>query len=488
VDVASDFDRMVTGDSTSILGQQHNPSIAVNPLDDNLLVAVAENTHSITGNPQDCTMYLSLDGGDSYFYFFDLPITAANSCGSPRVAYSPDGVALYVAYLEYTSGPLIGSPTAPLTRFQAYNGFSLAGPTSSLTIAGGVFDSPTLGVHAYGGPGAQNVYLGFTYFSGSSCTVYLDALSSYGTVSSLIPLGTSSACTGGAPLTERLVQGPSIVGGPANQVLACWFDSGVDGYSTPVQTSPPAPPTPVAPLNKFNIACRSSNNLGVTFAGNVLPPESVNPPDYTRWIYAAKGVSSELPYWLGPNGLWFYTGASQYPSLAIDHLGNAHVVFSFNPSPGNRFKSEAANVAYVKSIDPVPTTLLPTIYSKWSGKSVVGTGAGGQLFPVVATQHVHESSKPYVYVGWLDTSASMKLGAANANTIYDARYRLSTSGGPAFGKTIVASDHASTTDFVSVGNYLGATANPGIFHFVWTDNRYSFSNYAAKEHIFADRN
>jgi hypothetical protein len=52
----------------------------------------------------------------------------------------------------------------------------------------------------------------------------------------------------------------------------------------------------------------------------------------------------------------------------------------------------------------------------------------------------------------------------------------------------VASDHASTSDFLSVGNYLGTTAGPGIFHFAWTDNRFSFSTVTPERHIFADRN
>jgi len=271
-------------------------------------------------------------------------------------------------------------------------------------------------------------------------------------------------------------------------VLVCWFDAGKDGYSTGAQNLPPIPPNPVIPLNKFNIACRSSNDRSVTFAGSVNPPESVTPADYTKWIYAAKDVVAEVPFYLGPKGLYFSIASSMFPSLAIDHLGNAHMVFSFNPATTNRFTPESANVGYIKSVNSAPTGLVPTIYSKWSLKSTLAGGFGAQLFPTVTTQHVHESAKPYVYVSWLDTTISAPFGAANANIVYDARYKVSKTGGPTFGATIVSSDHASTSDFVSIGAYAGSTASPGIFHFSWTDNRFSFSVFASKTHIFADRN
>src|SRR6185503_6274743 len=115
-------------------------------------------------------------------------------------------------------------------------------------------------------------------------------------------------------------------------------------------------------------------------------------------------------------------------------------------------------------------------------------GAGAQIFPTVAAQQVLESGKPYVYVGWLDTAASGKLGPANANAVYDARYRLSTGGGLGFGRTVLAADHASTSDFGSVGDRLSIATSTGAFHFAWTDNRSSFSPFFPRQHIAADRN
>src|SRR5262249_48777989 len=152
--------------------------------------------------------------------------------------------------------------------------------------------------------------------------------------------------------------------------------------------------------NKFNVACRSSNDLAASFAGDVTP---------AGWIYAARDVASELPYYLGPDANYFNISSS-FPSLAIDHLGNAHLVFSYAPSPTGRFAADAANVAYVSSSNSVPTSQLPTIYSRWSPRTVVAGGAGTQVFPSVVAQHVNESGRPYIYVGWIDTAASAALG------------------------------------------------------------------------------
>jgi hypothetical protein len=491
VDLASDFDAMVSSDATSIVGQQRNPSVAVHPLNQNLVVVMAENTSSLTGNASDCSVYVSNDGGVSYSYVSDAPYGSAapHHCASPKILFSPDGQYLYATYLDVSTPP---APAAPVPRVVVIRYASSApGGAYSGFIGGTNVDSPSLGVHASNDPtGVDSVYWTFVEFGAPpACSVAFYHLTGYlTTFASGAYIANSSACTGGAPLSNRVLQGPTVAGGPGTQVLACWFDAGKDGYSTPVQYSPPVPPTPVAPLNKFNIACRSSNDRGATFAGSSNPPESVTPPNYTNWIYAAKDVVAELPYWLGPKGFYFYIGASNYPSLAIDHLGNAHIAFSYNPATTNRFTAESANVAYIKSINSAPTTLVPTIYSKWSLKTPVASGAGAQLFPTVVAQHVHESAKPYIYVGWLDTIASVPFGTANANIIYDARYKVSKTGGPSFGTAIVSSDHASTSDYFSVGNYLGSAAGPGIFHFVWTDNRFSFSPASAQEHIFSDRN
>src|SRR5262249_15488285 len=147
-----------------------------------------------------------------------------------------------------------------------YPGFNPTAPNLSFTLTGAGLDSPSLGVHTWdGGGGADRIYLTFAELTPPSCRVWLLGRSDYGaTVATFQVVAQSPVCTGSAPntagpLSERLLQGPAVAGGPGTQVLVCWYDAGIDGNSTPVQTFPPVPPTPVAPLNKFNIACRSSN-------------------------------------------------------------------------------------------------------------------------------------------------------------------------------------------------------------------------------------
>jgi hypothetical protein len=172
--------------------------------------------------------------------------------------------------------------------------------------------------------------------------------------------------------------------------------------------------------------------------------------------------------------------------VTIDHLGNAHVVFTHNPVT-NAFGVEQGNLAYVRSTAGAATPTAPTLYSKWSGRSALASGFGAQFFPTVTAQKVPESSKPYVYVGWPDSGVSSRLGPGNANRVYEAKFRRSTAGGSGFGRAIVTTDHASVSDFSSVGDHIDSSAAPGIYHIAWTDNRQGRDPFSPREHLFADR-
>ena len=114
-------------------------------------------------------------------------------------------------------------------------------------------------------------------------------------------------------------------------------------------------------------------------------------------------------------------------------------------------------------------------------------GLRAQFFPTVTSQKVWESAKPYIYVGWLDTANSSKLGAVNANLIYDVRFKKSTTGGAGFGAVTLVSEHASLSDFSFAGDYIDSTANQGIYQIVWTDNRFANDIFDPEEHFFSDR-
>lgn len=495
----NEIDNLVSGDNLSIFGLQHEPSIAVNPFNQNIVVVVGHNEgSSLSGNSNDCAVYTSLDGGQTYAYTQDVPLFAttfvpgaiAESCSDPVVRFSPDGTAMYVSILDVGSDAL--GIVGDVVWLFTYDGFD---PNAGITSGNGFLftgadfgDKEWIDVHTWDadGSGAANVYMTFTRFTATNCDIMYSRSTNHGaSISPAVVMASSTTCDPLLPaLSSRVLQGSRPAAGPGQQVIACWFDAGTDGWSIGAQTLPPPLGTAVVPLNKFNIACRTSNDRGLTFAGDVNPPESVTPADPTKWLYAAKAIANETSFWMGPNANFFRTSAGPFPSVTIDHKGMAHIVYGYNPGSGNRFKVEQGNIGYVRSA--FNALAVPFIYPTWL-KTVAASGFGGQFFPTVTSQKVWESPTPYIYIGWNDTTASRTLGAANANSAYDVRYRLSKRGGVGLGRPVIVTEHASVSDFVFIGDYIDSSATPGIYHIVWTDNRYGVDVFTPRTKFFADR-
>ena len=397
-------------------------------------------------------------------------------CSDTVVRFSPDGTHLYFMYLD-----IADDASNDYLDVQVRDGFSTSDVISTARLyeagAGNLIDKEWLDVHTWdAGGGAAYVYHTYTYFTvAGGCSIVFNSSTDYGATWTNNGSFADGNCVSSNPLATRLLQGSRPVGGPGKQVLVCWYDSGTDGWST--GQGIPAPPAPVPLLNKFNIACRSSSDRGVTFAGGVAPPETTP----GNWIYAAKSVGFELPYYLGPDLKYFRYSGAQFPSMTIDHLGNAHVVFT-KSATAVRLASDCGNIGYAKSTGAA--TVPP--YATWPAASTVASGAGAQFFGTVTSQKVNESAKPYIYVGWLDGARSVPFGASMINSIYDAKYRLSTTGGPAFGAPVLVTDHASVTDYGFAGDYIDSSANQGAYHIVWTDNRYAANLFAPREHFFED--
>jgi hypothetical protein len=487
-ELSNEIDHMVSGDSFSIAGQQNEPSIAVHPLNPNIVIVVGHNSSSFSGNSNDCSVYLSFNGGESFFYDDDLPLStpAPHFCSDPVVRYSPDGLFAYVSWLDIdqTTFNDVGR-TARLTGSNPFVS-TLTPLFTASASAPNLVDKEWIDVHTFDadGSGAEFLYWTFTFFNGNNCDIWFVRLDNYGAAlgSLFAPIAHSGTC-GNPALTARVLQGSRPAAGPGSQVIACWYDASPDGWSTGAQTIPPTPPNPVVPLNKFNIACRTSNDRGLTFAGGSDDPETVP----GNWIYAAKAVANEVAFYLGPMGgtafspfgYFRYSGA-QFPAMAIDHLGTAHIAFTHNPSAASRFGNEQGSIGYVKAV-PGATT---PIYPKWT-KTTVATGFGAQFFPAVSAQKVWEAPKPYVYVGYHDAAVSSKLGAGKANLVYEVKYRRSTGGG--FAKAVLVTDHASLSDYSFLGDYIDSTANNGIYQIVWTDNRFAANIFQGVSHFFSDR-
>jgi hypothetical protein len=484
-----EIDHLVSGDPASAGGLQSEASVAVNPVDQSVVVVFAQNTGNPSGLEYACTVYLSLDGGLSWAYAFDAPgVAPPRFCSSPVARFSPDGAALYLAYLDYDK-----ATATSVLRLDKRDGFDPRRDAGSSSVDAGphLIDKPWIDVHTFDnsgnpgpGPNAAYLYLTATLFNTATrdCDIlyvqYTGYMSAVGSAMADLAHGN---CTPPTPMSPgfRLVQGARAAGGPGNDVLVCWYDSGTDGWSTGAQLYP-EPGVAVKPLNTFNIACRSSDDNGASFAGNPAPPEAAP----GSWIYAARQVPFEVAFWLGPNANYFRYWASQFPSLTIDHTGQAHIVFTFNLGTANRFGPDQGNVAYLH------TTGAPTTprFTRWANRTTIAAGFGAQFFPTVTAQRVAESpTRPYIYIAYADTTRSQPLGNAQANSIYDIRYRLSTNGGTSFAAPVLVTDHASVSDQLYIGDSIDATANAGVYDIAWTDNRYAPGPAAPRTHVFLDR-
>lgn len=311
-DSHTEVDGLVSGGPISLLGQQNSPTIAVNPVDSNIVVVAGNNTSSLSGDSNDCSIYLSVDAGKTYSYFDDVPLPGPlpHFCSDPVARFAPDGSQLYVSYIETAE-----DHSATVVWVASYAGFDIA--AGALSLIGFGATAPDLiarawiDVHTFDttGNGAEFLYLSFTFLTPSNCEITFARLGGYGTSVDVAPqpLAVSDTCGGLPALSTRLLQGSRPAAGPQQQVLVCWYDAGTDGWSTGAAADPFTPTRP----NRFNVACRSSNDRGLTFAGDTAPPEA-DPPDLSRWIYAAKNVANEVAFYLGPNATYFALGAAAF--------------------------------------------------------------------------------------------------------------------------------------------------------------------------------
>jgi hypothetical protein len=484
---SNEIDHIVSGDLDSIFGDQTEPSIAVHPFDPNIVVAAGHNTNNFSGVFNACSVYESFDGGVNFTYTMDLPLAQANPyCSDTVVRFSPDGVAIYYTWLDIgTDGAPVPAITGDSLRIGVASAFT---PSTLLTILQAstvdpnLLDKQWLDVHTFDntGSGGGFSYLTYTFFTATNCEIWFQRFDGYlGSVGPGGMLAQSTTCGNLDPLTRRVLQGSRPAAGPGQEVLVCWYDSGTDGWSTGAAGTPLDPPVP---LNRFNIACRSSNDRGATFFGGTGDPETTP----GNWFYAAKAVANEVAFYLGPMTTsppfgYFKISGAQFPVLAIDHVGNAHLSYTYNPTT-NRFGTEQGNVGYSRSITPASTPP----YSIWK-KGAATAGFGAQFFSTLVAQKVWESPKPYIYLGYNDAAISSKLGAGKANSVFQIKYKRASLGGPSFGRPVLVTDHASLSDYFFLGDYIDSSANNGIYHIIWTDNRFATNIFQDVAHFFSDR-
>ncbi|HJS73181.1 MAG TPA: hypothetical protein VJ921_02755, partial [Vicinamibacteria bacterium] len=394
-------------------GSQNQPSIAADPTDESVVVVLAQNESNFLSVPVACSIYVSFDAGVSFTYFDDAPLlNPDDTCAEPLVRFSPDGLNVYFSYLSIRND---GSSSDIVVSI-ADGDFPetiVTGPTVVIPGGADFVDKPSLGVHTFDNAdgdlsGSSYVYVVGTLFAGADCAIVVNASDNYG-ASWFTPggdiLNNSTGCDTGA------LQGPRVAAGPGGQVLICYFNAGADGLSLidPV----------TSPSNRFQITCNSSADRLNTIS---TPFNAVVNSGY------------ELNFFLGPNEAYHRWFPGMFPSIAIDHRGNAHITFAMDPT-AKKLDAESGNVMYVRST----AGAVNPPYRVWTPKPplALGTGPRAQGFPNVVAQRSNLTINSYIYVAYYDHYRSPVTAP---NLFYDVRYRRSVNGGIGFGAPVTVTD------------------------------------------------
>jgi hypothetical protein len=444
----------------SFTGTQNEPSIAVDPTDESTVVVFAQNESNISGYDSACSIYLSGDGGVSFSYAADAQLlNPTDICADPGVRYAPDGSVVYFSYLSIRNDGSGSDVMVQVADGDDPASF-IGSPDIVLPSFGDFHDRPWLDVHTFDSAdgvsdGASYVYVvTTTFYADGHCGIVFNHSIDYG--NTWVGVGGSGSLVYSLDCDQHFQHGPRVAAGPGQQVLVCYFDAGTDGFSAPLA----AP----APLNRFDIGCRSSADRGANFG---VP------------IWVARNVPYEVNYYLGPNKLYHRWFAAMFPAVVIDHNGTAHLVFGLDPT-SNRLDAESGNVQYARST--ASATNPP--YATWTPRVTVASGPRAQGFPTIAAQRSLLTTNPYIYIAYYDHYRSP---SAAPNSIYDVRYRRSMDGGATFAGPITVTDVPSLSDVGSIGSYFDSAATMRRYHLVWTDRADKTDVGDGEDDIFADR-
>jgi hypothetical protein len=444
---------------------QNEPSIAVNPVDNSVVVVFAHNEANFTGYDNACSIYVSFDAGVSFTYADDAPLlNTTDTCADPVVRYSPDGTTVYYSYLSIRDTGDI-SDSVVTTGDGSDPASFVTGPTTVIPGLTDFIDKPWLGVHTFDAAdgvtdGSGQVYVITTaFFSDGTCGLVYNLSSDYGAswtfANGFVLPGSNNDCN------VSFLHGARIEGGPGQQVLACYYNSGADGYSPDV-----APP---ALSGRFHVSCVSSGDRWVTTS-----------PQFN----AAANVGYELNYYLGPNESYHRWFGGMFPALAIDHRGTAHIAFTVDPT-ASKVDNESGNVQTTRNTGGA---LNPPYTGAWTARLTIGTGPNtgprAQGYPTIVAQRSNLTTHSYIYIAYYDHYRSP--GTA-PNLLYDVRYRRSINSGGSYAAPITVTDVPSLSDFEFIGDYFDSAANMRRYHLVWTDRADKTSIMDLEDDIYADR-
>jgi hypothetical protein len=249
----------------------------------------------------------------------------------------------------------------------------------------------------------------------------------------------------------KLVQGSHPAGGLGGEVVVAWYNSGPDGWLK----------------GSFKIRTARSSNHGATF----------DPP------VDASVDSFELPYWCGPFAFYHRWWGGMFPSLAMDHRGGAHIVYTHDPvdanTPAGFSSTESGDIRYITSGSPP--------YTSWSTPITVNDDGlpRAQGYPAIAIDH-----DATVNVVWEDHRLSPTVPTSfpnSSNLRYDIFYARKVPGQGGFFRNFRVSDTSSLSAFIFLGDYIGLAQDETASFAVWTDRRNRISIFEFDNDVFGSR-
>ncbi len=473
---------------------ENEPTAAANPVDKKYLIA--GNHFFPEGNVNRCVAYTSNDRGATWSAPIVMAqLTSASNCSDPVLAYAPDGSRAYYSYMDIKS--MIDTTNLPgfftvtvdfdiVVSYSDDNGSTWSLPRVALdadpyvltytpcpvppfppgsycgqvTDPGYSYDKNWVGTHV-DEAGSTWVYVSATRFDtpGFSNIVSTASADKGLTWETAVVHDSGSATT--------VVQGSRPKGGPGGELLVAWYHSGTDGWLD----------------GSFQIRTRRSGDHGTSWDSRVV----------------AASDTSELPYWLGPYTFYKRWWGGMFPDIEIDARGEAHLVYTHDPSPNGAclpiapsqcsLDAEDGDVRYTTSAGPP--------YTVWSPPETVSDDMTGraQGYAALAVE-----PNGQLHVIWEDTRRGPDVPFSNPigcftppgvcespNMLYDIFYSRKTPGGSGWFYNFRVNDTPSLQDFIFTGDYTDLAVNNSVLFGIWTDRRHSLSIFSGADNTFASR-
>ena len=430
---------------------ENEPSIAVNPVNESIVVAFHH--YYTPGGADPCLAVVSFDGGDTFNYNNAVPLplqAGGNSCSDPIVRFSPDGQVAYFVYMDIDGTTDLADIV--MVRADGYDPRILIDATPIVVLNNfgtDGLDKPWMDVAYYDTTGASDpvVYVTATVFVGANCGILFNSSMDYGATWLYgdwgLMVDSSTNC-------DPVLQGSRPIGNPySGWVTVCWYDSGFDGWLS----------------GGFFINCWSNDAWGDVALG-------------TDYYFMADYRNYEPSYWMGPSSMYQRWWGSAFPALAVDDTGLLYIGFTADPTR-NPSDAEAGDV-YLARGWPDGTFWKTMVVA--DGGPVKKT----QGRATVTARCDEKTNKCYTYVAFEEYKRK--------NELYRVVYRKFTRpykwffkpGRMRKGRIVQISDTWSLNDYSFIGDYIDSFLTDRRYGVIWTDRADATSIYDEDDDVLMD--